>query len=364
MSPARIGAVVAKETREVLRDPMTLFISGLMPVVMLFLFGYAISLDVDDLAVGVLDRDRHPVSRDLVRHLDASPSFVVARHFDGAGQMGAALGSGEVDLAVVIPRRFHAHVAAGESPIVQVLVDGTYSPTASAAVSYARAALAAFPEPRPAAIELQTRFWYNPALTSVTYVVPGLYAAVLLAFPPLLTALAITREKESGTIEQIYASPLSAGEFIAGKLIPYAVIAFLQMVLVLALGFAWFGVPMAGSPVFLLATGLIYALCTVGIGLLVSTITRSQLVAMLLALVVTLMPSLLFSGMLFPITAMPYVLQLYTGVFPGRYFVDISRGVALKGAGPVELWANLAILAAYTAAVFLLAARSLRKKVA
>jgi ABC-2 type transport system permease protein len=213
-------------------------------------------------------------------------------------------------------------------------------------------------------LRLETRVWYNPSLKSANYVVPGLYAVILLAFPPLLTALGIVREKETGTIQGIFASPQTAAEFITGKLIPYSLIASLQMLMVVAVGYGWFGVPFEGSLPFLLAAGLIYVLCTVGIGLLVSTVTRTQLAAMLLALIVTLMPSFLFSGLLFPIFTMPALLQLYTAAFPGRYFVDISRGVALKGAGVEILAFEVALLAAYTALVFALAVWRLRKKVA
>jgi len=185
-----------------------------------------------------------------------------------------------------------------------------------------------------------------------------------MAFPPLLTALAIVREKESGSIQQVFASPLSGAEFLVGKLVPYGLIAFVQIFLVMAVGFVWFAVPMAGSLGFLIGAGLVYVFCTVGLGLLVSTVTRSQLTAMLLALIVTLMPSFLFSGFLFPIFTMPYALQLYTAIFPARYFIDLSRGVVLKGAGIADLWPNLVLLVVYTAAVFTLAAWRFRKKVA
>jgi ABC-2 type transport system permease protein len=201
-------------------------------------------------------------------------------------------------------------------------------------------------------------------MRSANYVVPGLFGVILLALPPLLTALAVVREKETGSIQQIFASPLTPAEFIAGKLIPYGLIAFIQIVMVMMAGFFWFAVPFRGNLGLLLATGLIYVFCTVGIGLLISTITRSQLVAMLTALIVTLMPSFLFSGFLFPIFTMPYALQLYTSAFPSRYFVELSRGIVLKGAGIEEIWPNTALLTAYTAGVFLLAAWRFRKKVA
>jgi ABC-2 type transport system permease protein len=269
-----------------------------------------------------------------------------------------------VELALIIPPRFHVGIVRGEGPAVQVLVDGTYSATALLVASYAETIVSTFGESDLPRIRVEPRVWYNPPLKSVNDVVPGLFGVILMAFPPLLTALAIVREKETGSIQQIFASPLTGAEFIAGKLVPYGLIAFVQIVMVIAVGFAWFAVPFRGSLAFLLASGLIYVFCTVGIGLLVSTITRSQVAAMLLSLIITLMPSFLFSGFLFPIFTMPYVLQLYTRIFPAAYFVELSRGIALKGAGVQELWPNLALLLVYTLGVFLLATWRFKKKVA
>ncbi|MCO6414521.1 MAG: ABC transporter permease [Thiogranum sp.] len=365
MNAQRIAAVAGKETREILRDPVTVGVSLLMPLVMLFLFGYAISLDVRHAALGVRDEDGSPASRALVERFVRSEYFRLSEDLASSHAVEQALQRSDVDLVLVIPPRFGAELARGGRPPVQLLVDGTYAATALLVSGYAQAVIAGFRQPTVSQVlRLETRVWYNPSLASANYVVPGLYAVILLAFPPLLTALGIVREKETGTIQSIFASPLTAAEFITGKLVPYSLIAFLQMLMVIAVGYAWFGVPFEGSLSFLLAAGLIYVLCTVGIGLLVSTVTRTQLVAMLLALIITLMPSFLFSGLLFPIFTMPELLQLYTTVFPGRYFVDISRGVALKGSGAGMLGFEMALLVVYTLLVFVLAVWRLKKKVA
>lgn len=365
MNMRRIAAVVGKETREIVRDPVTVGVSLLMPLVMLFLFGYAISLDVRQAALGVWDGDSSPASRELVEGFVGNEYFRLAAQYSSVHAIEQGLQRGEVDLVLVIPPGFAAALVRGEPPSVQVLVDGTYAATALLVSGFAEAIIAGYRLPAPRQIlRLETRVWYNPSLDSANYVVPGLYAVFLLAFPPLLTALGIVREKETGTIQSIFASPLTAAEFITGKLLPYSLIAFLQMVMVIAVGYAWFGVPFVGSLLFLLAAGLIYVWCTVGIGLLVSTVTRTQLAAMLLALIVTLMPSFLFSGLLFPIFTMPALLQAYTTVFPGRYFVDISRGIVLKGAGVEVLGVEVALLGLYTLAVFLLSVWRLKKKVA
>lgn len=370
MKLQRIRAVIAKEAREIIRDPITVWVSLLLPLVMLFLFGYAVNLDVENVALGVLDQDKTPASRALTDRFVQHGYFRLTESLRSVQEVEAAFQQGRIKLALVIPPAFYRKLVRNETPQVQILADGTYSATALIAVNYARAIVSEFQPgssltPAAAApVQLETRVWYNPALRSINYVVPGLFGVILMAFPPLLTALAIVREKETGSIQQIFASPLTPAEFITGKLVPYGLIAFLQMLMVIVVGFVWFAVPFRGNIGFLLATSLIYVFCTVAIGLLVSTVTRSQLTAMLLALIVTLMPSFLFSGFLFPIFTMPYVLQLYTYVFPSRYFVELSRGIVLKGGGLDTLWFNVVLLLLYTLLVFALSAWRFRKKVA
>jgi len=364
MNPRRIRAVVEKESKEIVRDPITVAISLLMPLVMLFLFGYAISLDVKDVKIGILDQDRTSASRRLVDRFARSGYFDLTRSYATAGQIEASLQRNEVSLALAIPPGFQERIERSESADVQVLIDGTYSATAALIAAYARTIISSYIAMPRSRVRVDTRVWYNPSLKSVNYVVPGLFGVILMAFPPLLTALGITREKETGSIQQIFASPLTPAEFIAGKLVPYGLIAFLQIVLVIAVGFLWFGVALRGNLGLLLATALVYVFCTVGIGLLISTVTRSQLVAMLLTLIVTLMPSFLFSGFLFPIFTMPYLMQVYARVFPAPYFLDLSRGIVLKGSGLPDLWPTVLLLLAYTAVIFAIAVWRFRKKVA
>jgi ABC-2 type transport system permease protein len=364
MNGLRIGAVVAKEGRELARDPITIGVSLLIPLVMLFLFGYAISLDVENVHFGVWDRDQTPASRSLIDGFAQSGYFRLTRSFRTGDEVEAALQTGSVKLALVIPERFHAALARGDGAPVQLLLDGTFSATAQIIASYATAIVHRFGQPPVERVGVEIRAWYNPDMRSVNYVIPGLFGVILMAFPPLLTALAIVREKESGSIQHIFASPLTPAEYIVGKLIPYGLIAFVQILMVIVVGFLWFDVPFRGNLGVLLGAGLIYVFCTVALGLLVSTITRSQVVAMLLTLILTLMPSFLFSGFLFPIFTMPYFLQLYTYVFPSRYFVELSRAVVMKGAGLQEIWVNIGLLILYTVAAFSLAAWRFRKKVA
>lgn len=364
MKLRRVRAVVRKESQEIARDPITLAVALVIPLVMLTLFGYAISLDVREVPMALWDQDGTPQSRALADAFERSGYFVLVHRVADSRGLRTTLDSARATLVLVVPPRFAARLARGERVAVQVLVDGTYSNTAEIVAAYADRIVARFGRRGAARIEPEVRVWFNAEMRSANYVVPGLFGVILLALPPLLTALAVVREKETGSIQQVFASPLTGGEFLLGKLLPYGAIAFVQMLLVVGFGLFWFDVPVRGSLALLLAIGLVYVLCTVGLGLLVSTITRKQVVAMLLALVLTLMPSFLFSGLLFPIFTMPYALQLYAGSFPGRYFVDLSRDVVMKGAGLADVWRNVAILGVYTLAVFALAAFRFRKKVA
>ena len=364
MKLSRVGAVTVKEVKDVIRDPITVAIALFMPLVMLFLFGYAISLDVENVPLGVLDEDQSPASRALVDRFVQSGYFRLRKIYTTGHEVEAGLQRSDVDLVLVIPPVFEERLARHQPAPLQVLVDGTYSATGNLVAAYAGTIVSEFGRSPHQTVRAEVRIWYNPSLRSVTYVVPGLFGVILMAFPPLLAALAITREKETGTIQQIFASPLTAAEFLTGKLVPYGAIAFIEIATVIVVGFLWFAVPLHGNLELLLAVGLVYVFCTVGIGLLVSTVTNSQLLAMLLAIIVTLMPSFLFSGFLFPIFTMPYTLQLYTRIFPTRYFVDLSRGIVLKGASIPELWPTVVLLVAYTAVIFALAVWRFRKKVA
>lgn len=364
MKLTRLLAVIRKESREILRDRVTLATSFVFPVAMLFLFAYATSLDVENVSLGVLDQDQSPASAQLVDAFAESRYFKVRRRFQSEWDMAQAMQAGDVSLAVVIPPDFVSGLTRQDTPPVQLLIDGTYSATALIALNYGLTIVGNFGRDAPGLVEMETRVWYNPNLRSMVYVVSGLYAVILASFPPLLTTLAIVREKESGAIQQIYASPLTVPEFLLGKLLPYALIAALQLVSIVAVGYWWFGLPFAGNPLYLALAGGVYVLCNVGIGLLISTITTSQLLAVLLALVVTMMPSMLFSGFIFPIYSMAEPVQYYTMLFPGRYFVEASRGIVLKAADPIDMWQPLGMLVAYTAAIFLAAVAVFKKKVA
>jgi len=371
-----LAALVRKEALEIIRDPITLAVAIVLPIVLLFLFGYGVSLDVESVPIAIYDQDRTQESDRFVEAFAQSGYFRIRHRVWSQREVDHTLDRGQATVAIVIPPDFARTLAVGREASVQILVDGSFSPTAlivshyvmtvvngySTSLATRRVEMLGLQPPNP--VRFVPRVWYNAPMKSVNYIVPGLFAVLLMAFPPMLTALAIVRERERGTIEQIYVSPVRPGMFILGKIIPYAVIAFAEMLLVLVVGTLWFGIPFRGSLGLLLGTSLLYVFVTVGIGVFVSTITRTQVAAVFLSLVSTLMPSMLFSGFLFPIANMPYLLQIYTFVFPARYFNDISRDLFLKGVGIEYLWGNLALLALYAGVLFAAASLRLKKKVA
>lgn len=364
MNARRIVALLLKETRELVRDPVTLALAVVMPLVMLFLFGYAINMDVDELALGLYDQDNTPASRALVARFAGSPYFDIIEYRHNTRDLDRSLQQSRIRAGIVIPPGFGRALLRDQPAPVQVIVDGGYPMVAGLGMAYIDAVIAYFPAPRPEPVEMQTRVWYNPSLNSINFVIPGLFAVILMAFPPLLTTLAIVREKETGTVEQIYASPLHSAEYVLGKLLPYALVAFLEILMVILVGFVWFEIPIAGSLPLLFVASLVYVFTTVGIGLLVSSLARTQLAAMLITLIVTLMPSFLFSGFLFPIFTMPYSLQLYSRLFPAGYFMEVSRGILLKGLGVEAVLPNLLLLIGYTLVVFVFAVWRMKQKVA
>ncbi len=375
-SLVRVRAVARKEAREVLRDPITLGVAIVLPLVMMVLFAYAIDLDVREIRLAVVDEDRSRESREYVASVLRSGYFRLHAAPASPRDLDRLLDEGAVRVALVIPAGFSRTLGQGLPATVQTLVDGSFANTAIIALNYVDAITEAFsarvseeaiaarlgPAAASPAVRALPRVRYNPGLRSERFVVPGLFALILMAFPPLLSALAVVRERERGSILQVWISPVRGWEFLSGKLLPYAAIAFIEMLLLLAVGRLWFGVRVQGSVTLLLALSLLYVFSTVSIGLLVSTLTRSQVVAILLAVVLTLMPAFLFSGFLFAIESMPRPFQWYTYLFPARHFTSVARGIVLKGTGIAQLWPETVLLAAYGASLFGLSALRFRTK--
>lgn len=374
----RTLAVLHKETREILRDPYTFSIALALPLMLLILFGYALNMDVKNIPMVVLDLDQTADSRAYARAFVNSDYFRLVGTARDYEQVAHALDHDAADVALVIPAGLSRNLSAGQQAQVQTILNGSYPPSAQVTASYVTAITDAYnqhllaefigtrtgqPLDTVSALTLNTRVRYNPALKSSNAIVPGLFGVILMAVPPLLSALAIVREKERGSIQQVFVSPIRPTEFMIGKVIPYGVIAFVEMLLVLLAGVGLFRIPFRGSLLLFLAAAALYVACTVAIGLLVSTLVRTQVAAMLLILVLTIMPSMLFSGFIFPIHTMPAAMQVYASAFPTRYFIDLSRAITLKGQGLATIGSAMGILATYAAGLIALSAWRFKKRI-
>jgi ABC-2 type transport system permease protein len=339
--------MVGKEFRQIFRDPRMARVIFIAPIFQLIVFGYAVSTDIWKTDTVVVDHDRTRASRELVDVLTASGYFEVVERPDRARDLVGALDRGDAVVGLEIPAGFSTDLRDGHA-VVQLLLDGSNSNTASVARGYAERILLAYgleagPRGPPPAIDLRERAWYNADLASRNYNVPGVVGALVLLVTQLLTALAVVREREIGTLEQLLVSPLRPGEMIAGKAIPFALIGLADLTAVTGIALLWFDVPFRGHFVVLLGASVLFVLSGLGAGLLISTISATQQEAFLASFLV-FMPVLLLSGFLFPVSSMPEVFQWLTLANPLRHYVEVVRAVFLKGAG-LHLWPQLLALA-------------------
>lgn len=361
LAHSRIPAVIRKEALQIVRDRRTLAVVLLQPVMMLFLYGYGVSSDVTNVPLGLVDWSHTGQSRDFIRSLTASGYFRLAYATDRYADLGRAIDDRAVDVGVVIPPDFSRRITRGDAAPIQVLVEGT-NPTTSLTVtsylqtivgSYSAAQIQTLAQTRglgshPRGIpplDLRLRVWFNEDLRSVVFIVPGLIVVILMTTSALLTSGAIARERERGTFEQLVASPIKPYELIVGKIITYTALSYINVALVVVIGVFWFGVPMRGSVLLLTVASGLFLMSSLGIGLLVSTVTPTQRTAQMIVQLLTNMPGLLLSGFYYPISSMPRSVQLITTLIPARYFMVVTRGIFLKGAGLAELWPDIALLA-------------------
>ena len=370
-SLVRIGAMAGKETLHIRRDPRTLYLALGMPVVMLFLFGYGVSFDLDHIPVGVADRDRTAASRALVDGVTAARELVKVA--DVAPEDAPALFRAGKALAVlVVPQGYEKDVMEGKRTRVQLLVDGADAVSANQVLAKVDALVRAEtrrlagPGLADRAPPLQVKVWtrYNPAGRSALFMVPGLAVYLLAISAVLLTALTIAGEWERGSMEQLFASPVGRLEIVLGKLLPYLVLGMLELQLVLAFGTLAFDLPVRGSAVLLFVFGFFFLAGMLGQGLLISVVTKNQLVATQAGALSALLPSLLLSGMVFPIENMPLPLQLLSRVIPARYLVHALRGLLLKGNGLDVLWPDLVAQIVFAVLVLAVATRRFERRLA
>jgi ABC-2 type transport system permease protein len=364
-----IRHIVRKEFHQLFRDRRMLVPLFIGPVLQLILFGYAATIDVKNVAFAVVDEDKSVESRAVVAAFAHSGYFTIASHPSNPGEIDALLQTGKIQAALVIPTDFSRRLERGERSPLQILIDGADANSATIIQNYVDLILAKYGEgvisrfllgtsaPQSA---LEPRVWYNPELKSSLWMVPGVISLILLLTTLIMTAMAITKERELGTLEQLIVSPIRPIEIILGKTVPFIIIGIIDVVLVLTAGRIVFGVPIRGSLFFLFGAAFVFLLTTLGTGLFISTVSRTQSQAMMSA-TFFVMPAMLLSGIFSPIESMPRAVQYVTYLNPLRYFGKIVRTILLKGNGPDILWPEIAALLAIGIAVFTLSALRFRK---
>lgn len=371
----RSYAIFRKELIEVRRDPRTLALTLFMPVMMLILYGYGVSTDIRNIPMVVFDEDRSSQSRELIRSFTAGGFFMLVDYASSLKDMDRSIDSGRTRVGLMVPPRFGRDVVSGRQAQVFVAIDGSEPNTATTSIAYVNTIIARYssnaiakevrsriPLSKLQPIDLRPRIWYNPDLKSIDFIVPGLVAIILMMTSALLTSGTIARERELGTMEPLIASPIKSSELMTGKIAAYTLISFADIALVLIVGTLWFGVPFRGSIFLLMAMSTIFLLSSLGLGLLISARSSSQQSATLLAFLITMIPGLLLSGFLFPISSMPRPIQLLTYFIPARYFLVIVRGIFLKGIGLRELWPQALPMTIIGMTFFVLSVRAFRKR--
>jgi ABC-2 type transport system permease protein len=348
MDPHRLLAVARKEWIQLRRDTRSMILAFALPLMLLVFFGYAITFDVEDITLAVLDQDHTEASRELLDAFRASGHFSVVAQLERSSAIDPLLTRGQVMGVLVIPAGYaRDRAVAGRVPAVQLLLDGADANTATITMNLAGAVVAAHGARQVARtrrenlqppVRLESRTWYNPQLQSRHMIVPGLVAVIMSMIAAMLTALTIAREWERGTMEQLAATPVTRFEVVAGKLLPYLGIGAFDVIVAVAAGSLLFGTPLNGSIVLLGAMTLLFLTGALGLGVVVSAVVKSQVLATQVAMVATYLPALLLSGFMFDIASMPVVLRVVTHLVPARYFITVTRGIFLKGVGLSVLW--------------------------
>ncbi|MBK9714913.1 MAG: ABC transporter permease [Kouleothrix sp.] len=372
--PSTIPPIIVKEFLHILRDRRSLAITFIAPLVQLILLGYAATTDVRNVPLAVHDQDRSPQSRQLVEIFRTSGQFAIDAHVGSEQGLARLMDTGQVRAGLIIPPDYAGDLAGGRQAQVEFVLDGSDPSVASSALSSARLigqALASGVQRQALArrgaaaldapVEVRTRVWYNPDMSSEVFMIPGLIGLVLQFQATLLTSSAIVRERERSTIEQLIVTPIRPFELILGKILPYAVVELVVVAEVLLVGTLWFGVAIKGSLALLLAIAGLFLISTLAIGLLISTISKTQYEAFQLSFL-TLLPSVFVSGFIYPIAAMPPALQLVSRIIPLTHFLVVVRGIIIKGVGLSALLPQVIALAVFGVALIVLASTRFRKR--
>ena len=371
----RILAIARKEIRQIKRDKRMLYVLFIFPFILLILFGYAINFDVHHIKMFVYDQDKTVDSREFVNRLTSSNYFDVEGYLNAEKEIRGVLDRGDAQVVLVFPREFSKDIHAGRNAQVQILVEGVNANTASIVSNYMTLATATFSQnittkilaqkggKAKSPLDVEARFWFNADLNSTRYLIPGLISMILIITAVVSISLSLVREKERGTIEQINVSPLSSMELLVGKTIPYTVISLVISAIILVAGYFLFGMPVKGSIILLFFSTLIFLFAALNMGIFVSAISDSQQVAFQISTMVSLLPTFILSGFVFPIESMPPVIQILTNITPAKFFIIILRDILLKGVGLEAFWPQLIYLLIF-AAFFLGLAIIINKKTA
>ncbi len=377
MRPRRVGAIGVKEMLQVWRDPRSLMLALLMPVMQMLLLGYGVNLDIAHVPTCTYDEQGSQLSQSLLKNFQASRYFDLVASLSSQQQIRAAMNRGVCELAIVVPADFSRQIAEFHHASVQAIVDATDNNTATIATAYADAVVQNFSNkvqlkfdalqgdtviPQPIAV--QSRVWFNEGLVSRDFIIPGVIALVLALVGAQLTSLTIAREWERGTMELLLSTPVTPMEMMIGKLLPYFVIGLVDSGICLACALLLFHVPFRGAFITLFVITALFLVVVLNIGYLLSVLIRNQLGASQIAMLVTIMPISLLSGYTFPIDQMPAAIRVITYVIYARYFVTILKSVFLKGSGIAALWGPISALIIYDVLVVLIASRAFRKRIA
>jgi ABC-2 type transport system permease protein len=356
MKLARVRAVARKEFIHIFRDPRSLGMAIAIPMLLLILFGYALTLDVDNVPMVIWDQDLSHASREFISRFSGSHYFSVRGYVRSYHELEQSIDSGRALVGLVIPTDFAGRIESGRPAQVQVIADGSDSNTATLALGYAEAVTLAYSQAvvlqqmqrsgsrtRTMPLEVRPRVWFNTDMESKNYIIPGLIAVIMMVIAALLTSLTVAREWEHGTMEQLISTPVKGPELILGKLLPYFTIGMFDVLLAVLMGEFLFRVPLRGSVALLFGMAAIFLAGALSLGMLISIVARSQLLANQMAMVLTFLPSFLLSGFMYAIGNMPTPIQLITYLIPARYFVALLKGIYMRGVG-LEILAGEAVL--------------------
>ena len=362
----RLIAVVNKEFIHIIRDSRSLAMAFFMPVMLLFLFGYAITLDIKTIDMGIYDMDKTVESRELIDRFKASGYFKIVGIVNGAKEIDRLIDRNIAQMVLVVPNGFSESVKKGIPVNIQGLFDGSDANTTAIAMSYtdaitSRYSLSKGMKGSPSQIDLRLRVWYNPELKSRWFIIPGLIGIIMGVISALLTSLTVSREWEQGTMEQLLSTPIHPVELFLGKIAPYFLIGMIDVIISVAVGVWVFGVPLKGSLLFLFGVSSIFLIGGLSLGILISTVAKSQLVASQAAFLLTLLPAFMLSGFLYSIENMPPFIQKITYGVQSRYFVTVMKDIFLKGNNPLVLIKEILFLILFTAVVFVAAIKKFKK---